>query len=392
MWQGRTRHIERPPIAAVNALAAQLAAKGTDLINLGQAVLGLPPPPAALERVRHYLATQEQHHYSPDPGLPEALEAVARFVERSKALSPVSPANLVLTCGANQAFVNALLTVTDPGDEVVFFGPNYFDHVFAIKLAGCVPVEVPLTVKERRFTVDFDAVEKALTPRTRVLVMVSPGNPTGAVPTRTEVVRMCELTAGHGRWLFSDETYDLLTFPPAVHVSPAELGIHDRVVVLGSFSKTFALAAWRVGYTYGPEDFIEESIKVQDALTVCAPVPSQMAVMGALEDVDSFIAPAVAELQRRRDAMLAVAEACPLLEPVIPDGATFVPCRITTGEDSLPFSQRILKLTGIVTVPGSAFGQYGEGWVRLSYGNQPVERIEEAGERLLVISGRSPGG
>ncbi len=385
MWQGRTRHIERPPIAAVNALAARLAAAGTDLINLGQAVLGLPPPPAAKAQVQSYLKNAREHPYSPDPGLPKALEAVARFVEERKGLSPVSPANLVLTCGANQAFVNALLTVTNPGDEVVFFGPNYFDHVFAIKLAGCVPVEVPLTVKDRRFTVDFDAVEAALTPRTRVLVMVSPGNPTGAVLSRPDVTRLCELTAGHGRWLFSDETYDLLTFPPAVHTSPAQLGIHDRVVVLGSFSKTFALAAWRVGYTLGPEQFIEESIKVQDALTVCAPVPSQMAVMGALEDVDSFVGPALAELQRRRDAMLAAVEVCPHFEPVIPDGATFVPCRITTGEDSLPFSKRILKQAGVITVPGSAFGQYGEGWVRLSYGNQPVARIEEAGRRLNAV-------
>ena len=385
MWQGRTRHIERPPIAAVNALAAELAAEGTDLINLGQAVLGLPPPSSAIAQVRRYLHTAREHPYSPDPGLPEVLEAVAGFVEKRKGLSPVSTANLVLTCGANQAFVNALMTVTDPGDEVVFFGPNYFDHVFAIKLAGCVPVEVPLTVENRRFTVDFDAVEAALTPRTRVLVMVSPGNPTGAVLSRTEVARLCELTAGHGRWLFSDETYDLLTFPPAVHTSPAQLGIHDSIVVLGSFSKTFALAAWRVGYTFGPEQFIEESIKVQDALTVCAPVPSQMAVMGALEDVDGFVVPALAELQRRRDAMLAAVQSCPYLEPVIPDGATFVPCRITTGEDSLPFSKRILKLTGIITVPGSAFGQYGEGWVRLSYGNQPVARIEEAGVRLKAV-------
>lgn len=386
MWQGRTRHIERPPIAAVNTLADELAAKGADLINLGQAVLGLPPPPAAIQRVRSYLDSTREHPYSPDPGLPEALEAVAAFVEKSKGLSPVFPANLVLTCGANQAFVNALLTVTEPGDEVVFFGPNYFDHVFAIKLAGCVPVEVPLVVKDRRFVVNFDAVEAALTPRTRVLVMVSPGNPTGAVLARSEVARLSELTAGHGRWLFSDETYDLLTFPPAVHTSPAQLGIHDRIVVLGSFSKTFALAAWRIGYTFGPAQFIEESIKVQDALTVCAPVPSQMAVMGALEDVDSFVAPARAELQCRRDAMFTVAEACPLLEPVTPDGATFVPCRITTGEDSLPFSKRVLSQAGVITVPGSAFGQYGEGWVRLSYGNQPVARIEEAGQRLQAVT------
>lgn len=386
MWHGRTHRIERPPIAEINAIAARLAVSGADLINLGQAVLGLPPPAAAVAKAAQYATETRLHPYSPDPGLPKALEAVAQFIRNYKRVDWADPAHLTLTCGANQAFVNALLTVTNPGDEVVFFGPNYFDHVFAIKLAGCVPVEVPMPVRDGRFVIDFDAVEAALGPNTRALVMVSPGNPTGAVATEAEVRRLAELTSVNGRWLISDETYDLLVFPPAVHVSPASLGLHDRVIVLGSFSKTFALAAWRTGYTLGPREFIEEAMKVQDAVVVCAPVPSQMAVMGALENVEGFIEPALAELVLRRDAMLAAATASPLLEPVIPDGATFVCCRINGWESSLAFSRMLVEETGIVTVPGSAFGEHGEGWVRLSFGNQPVERIHEAGKRLLSLS------
>jgi len=382
MWHGRTNRIERPPIADINAIAARLAASGTDLINLGQALLGLPPPPSAVAMAVEYATKQRVHPYSPDPGLPEVLHAVARFIREHKGVDFAGPEHLTLTCGANQAFVNALLTVTNPGDEVVFFGPNYFDHLFAIKLAGCKPVEVPMPVRDGRFVIDFQALEAALTPRTRALIVVSPGNPTGAVVSEGEMGRLSELTAKDGRWLISDETYDLLTFPPAVHVSAGALGLHDRVIVLGSFSKTFGLASWRVGYTLGPPEFIEEAVKVQDAVVVCAPVPSQMAAMGALEEMAAFLAPTLAELVLRRDAMLEVTRGSPFLEPVVPEGATFVFCRLVGWRDSFEFSRKLVEQTGIVTVPGSAFGRYGQGWVRLSFGNQPVARILEAGARL----------
>jgi aspartate/methionine/tyrosine aminotransferase len=381
-WTGRTDAIERPPIAAVNRLAARLAAAGQDQINLGQALLGLPPPAAALDRVRRYLDTATIHGYTPDPGDPEVREAVAAFMRTHKALPGAVADRVMLTCGANQAYVNALLTLTRPGDEVILFGPYYFDHLFAIQLAACTPVVVPLRLEEARYRLDLDAFAAALTPRTRVVGIVSPANPSGSVFPPDEVAALVELCRERGIWVVSDETYDLLTFPPATFVSVAALGDYDRVAVLGSFSKTFALAAWRIGYLYGPEELIEEAVKVQDALVVCAPVPSQMAVLGALEEVDSFRAAAVAELVRRKDALLDALAGCPLLEPVLPDGATFVMARMHAEGSSLEFARRLLNETGIITVPGAAFGPLGEHFIRLSFGNQPVARIAEAGARL----------
>ena len=383
MWEGRTRAIERPPIAAVNRLASALAEDGVDLINLGQAVLGMPPPSGAAAAVRALLDRGEANGYSPDPGLPPVLEAVAAYLREVKRVPDATPDRLMLTCGCNQAFANALLAVTEPGDEVVFLGPGYFDHVFTIRLAGCVPVEVQLDLEGERWTVALDRVIAAMTPRTRALVLVSPANPTGHVLPRSLLQELAAACDERGIWLLSDETYDLLTFPPAEHVTAA--GLLERAVVLGSFSKTLGLAGWRMGYMLGPPALMEEAVKVQDALVVCAPVASQHAVMGALPEAEAFAAKARAELVLRRDVLLDALRRCSSLTPTIPDGATFIMARMEDGQDDVAFAEALLRKAGLVTVPGSAFGPYGAGWLRLSYGNQSQDRLAEAGARLEVF-------
>ncbi len=387
LLNGRSRDLRRPPIADINALAAAERERGKDLIDLGQAVLGLPPPPAALARVQRYLAETPVHVYAPDPGLPEAREAVAEHLRRRKAVTDAQAAEVMLTCGANQAFVNALLTLTRPGDEVITFGPGYFDHDFAIRLAHCVNVEVPLEVqgpngRPTGFRFDIERVAAAVTPRTRVVVLVSPGNPTGAVIAATDRQRLQRLCREHELWLVSDETYDLLTFPPATHESPAATGPRDRTVVLGSFSKVFSLAAWRAGYLFGPASFIEETVKAQDAVVVCAPVPSQQAALGALQEVDAYTAHARETLQRRRDLLLSRLQDHPRLAATRPHGGTFVFARLIDASDDVAFCKELVTRVGIVTVPGSAFGPRGAGWVRLSYGNQPSAILARACDRL----------
>jgi aspartate/methionine/tyrosine aminotransferase len=385
VWHGRTKEIERPPIAEINRIADALAAGGRDLINLGQAILGLPPPESALSRVKAHLENRSVHGYSPDPGLPELRQAKARFLREVKGIASATGGHVMITCGANQAFVNALFTVTVPGDEVIFFGPYYFDHLYAIKLAGCLPVEVPMPLREGRFVLDFDLLEKAVTDRTRAVVLVSPGNPTGAVVSQEQTEQLCRLCGEKGLYLLSDETYDLLTFPPAFHRSPASLDSNDKILVMGSFSKTFGLAGWRVGYLCGSPSLIEETIKVQDTLVVCAPVPSQLAALGALDEVDQYVARAVRELTDRKNALISVLTENPMLDPVEPQGGTSLMARIVDSTDSFVFSKKLVEEAGVVTVPGSAFGPLAEGYVRFSFGNQPVARIREAGERLARL-------
>jgi aspartate/methionine/tyrosine aminotransferase len=389
-WSGRTSALTRPPIARITRLAAERRAEGHDLIDLGQAILGLPPPPAALAAVRAYLETAAPHGYSPDPGVPELRAAIARFAAEHKAIRAVDPETVMVTCGANQAFANVLLAISMPGDEVLTFAPGYFDHDYAIGIAGCRPIELPMPERERRFHFDLGEVERAIGPRTRAVVLVSPGNPTAAVAGEPFVRALCELCERRGLWLLSDETYDLLTFAPRTHCSPASVSRYERIVVLGSFSKIFAMAGWRVGYFFGSQELFEQAFKVQDALVVCAPVPSQLAVLGAIGSIEPYLNAARIELERRRDALLAALESAPWLEAMVPDGATFtlgriVPRRGEPTPDDVALCEQLLLEAGIVAVPGSSFGPRGKGYVRLSFGNQPVSRIEQAGARLARV-------
>jgi len=381
-WTGRTTSWVRPPIAIVTALAAQMRSEGADLIDLGQAILGLPPPRAAMDGVRAFLDEPGPHPYSPDPGLPELRDAIAQMLRSHKHIAHATDGGVMVTCGANQAFANALLTVTQPGDEIITFDPGYFDHGYTIRMAGCTEVPVPLAIEGNRYAFDLDAVVAAMTNKTRAVVLVSPGNPTGAVAPRAFVEQLCDVCRTRGVWLLSDETYDFLTFDPAVHTSPAAVADDDRIVVIGTFSKIFGMAGWRIGYFHGSARLMEEAFKVQDALVVCAPVASQRAVLSALSEMDAYLLETRAELRARRDALLDSLDGWSAARPTIPAGATFLLARLTDNVDDVAFCQRILRDTGVVTVPGSAFGKQGRGTVRLSFGNQPVERIREAGARL----------
>ncbi|MDX9722753.1 MAG: pyridoxal phosphate-dependent aminotransferase [Myxococcota bacterium] len=381
VFPARTRALAEPPIAALNARAAELSAEGRELINLGQAVLGISPPPSALDAVRRYLQ-QAVHGYSPDPGLQSVRERVARHLREVKGIRSASAEELILTCGANQAFVNALFTVTNPGDEVILFGPHYFDHVYAIRLAGCVDVEVALRRRGRGFELDLEAIEAAIGEKTRCISLVSPANPAGMVVSEKQLEALCALCEQHGLWLLSDETYDLLCFEPHQHCCPASLGLCSRVLTVGSFSKTFALAAWRVGYLHGDVEVMREALKVQDALVVCAPVPGQLAVEAALDDAKDFAAQARQVLLERLGIISAGFGGHPDFELLEAQGASFLLARLRCTEDDVAYSHALLDRVGLILVPGSAFGEYGRGYLRIAFGNVPSQALELACERI----------
>ena len=384
-WTGRTTSWVRPPIALVTKLAAELRAKDADLIDLGQAVLGLPPPVEALEGARAYLDQPGPHPYSPDPGLPELRDAIAQMLREHKDIEQAGGERVMVTCGANQAFANALVAITQPGDEVITFGPGYFDHGYTIRMAGCSEVEVPLSVDDDRYGFELEAVISAMTSRTRAVALVSPGNPTGAVAPRPFVEALCQACRDRGVWLLSDETYDFLTFEPENHTSPAAVSSYERIVTIGTFSKIFGMAGWRLGYYHGSTQLMEESFKVQDALVVCAPVISQRAVLAALPHLESYLAGVRAELRARRDALLEALDGWNHVKPRVPQGATFLLASLGEQTDDVAVCQRLLREAGVVSVPGSAFGSRGRGSIRLSFGNQPVDRIREAGRRLRSV-------
>lgn len=383
-WTGRTSQLTRPPIANVNALAARLKAEGQDLVDLGQAIVGLQPPQAALDAVRSWLEVDRPHSYSPDPGLAELRDALASHLRARKSVPCEGGEQVMVTCGANQAFANVLFAVSNPGDEVITFGPGYFDHDYTIAMAGCTKVEVPLAIQGDRFAFDIDVVRNAITPATRCVVLISPGNPTGAVAPDAFVRELCDLCRSKGLWLISDETYDLLTFPQVTHVSPAAVSDYERIAVLGSFSKVFAMAGWRIGYLAGSRQLVDEAFKVQDAFVICAPVPGQIAVLHALDSLDRYVAQMREEMVARRAQLLDALKTWGRARPLLGEGATFLLARIDGVDDDVAGCEEMVRQAGVVAVPGSAFGPRGKGLVRFSFGNQTVDRIREAGRRLTA--------
>ncbi len=401
VWYGRTRAITRPPIVQMRALAEELSVRGRDILDLGQAVVAVEPPVG----VREALAGAHPvplYRYTPDPGLPELREALAEWFQGCMGASNAGPEHVLVTCGANQAFANLLFALTRPGDKVVLLGPSYFDHDYVVLLAGCRLILVPLVIREGYYQPWLRGIERELAAGARVVVLVNPSNPTGATFPREQVEALVELCIDWKAWLVADETYAELVYEPYEHASAAQWVHGGRVAVVGSFSKTYALAGLRVGWLFGPEVLVQETVKVQDAFVVCAPVPSQYAALAALRARTGYLPALRKELARRRRALLEALEGWPLGTAMPSQGATFVFVRLEEeamraagygrlideeGPDDVAFCGELLRRTGLLAVPGSAFGPHGRGFLRLSFGNQPAEVLARVGDRLAGMCG-----
>jgi aspartate/methionine/tyrosine aminotransferase len=291
---------------------------------------------------------------------------------------------IVVTAGANLAFAEVLPALVDPEDEVLLLSPYYLNHGMAIELAGACAVEVALD-QARGFAVDFAALERALTARSRALVVVNPSNPIGSVIGRSEMERLLAFAAAHDLWLVSDETYEDFVFaPPAdAWASAASVpGHQERVVVLGSFSKSAGLSGWRVGWIAGPATLMHEVMKAHDTMIICAPVAGQRGALASLRGGRAWLEPLRAELAARRRAVLEFLTHSATLEAAeaASRGAMFVLVRPRGRPlaDSTRTALEIVRTTGVALVPGAAFGRCGEGWLRLSFAGASTTVLEEA--------------
>lgn len=376
----RARSLVFPPFDILNQKAAALRDAGHAVLSLGQAVPGFPPPPAALEAARQALADPDVHRYSADAGLPSLREALCDRL-RTHLDVAVSPDDVVITAGGNQAFMLAALTLLDPGDDAVLAAPYFVNHEMAIRAAGAVPIEAPLP-EGSGFRANWREIEPYLTTRTRALVLCSPSNPTGAVTPGDELERIVSECAARGITVISDETYLHFVFDDQYRSAASIRGWKDNVVVVGTFSKSFAMTGWRVGYLMADSRLCEQAIKIQDAMIICAPVISQKAVEAAIRDDWNYITRFHGELQNRRTALRAGIARISALHWQPTSGGFFAFVRIPAGTGSEALASEILDRAHVVTIPGAAFGRCGEGFLRLSYGAVGVNELAEACDRL----------
>jgi aspartate/methionine/tyrosine aminotransferase len=376
----RARTLVSPPFDLLNQKAAALRQSGHRVISLGQAVPGFPPPPTALEAAHRALTDPNVHRYSADAGLLSLREGFCGCLGEHLHVA-ATPDEVIVTAGGNQAFMLAALTVLDPGDEVVLAAPYFVNHEMAIRAAGAVPIEAPVR-EGSGFRTHWSDIEPHLTPRTRAIVLCTPSNPTGAVIPRDQLERIMRELSARGITLICDETYLHFVFD-GVHNSAASFaGWQENVIVVGTFSKSFAMTGWRVGFLIADRRVCDEAIKIQDAMIICAPVISQVAIEAAIRDDWNYITRFRDELRKRRATLHAALTRIPAFHWEMTGGGFFAFVRIPDEHDSEALATALLERAHVVTIPGSSFGSCGQGFLRFSYGAVSVEELVEACDRL----------
>ena len=381
----RVRSVAMPPIDALNTRMIQMNAEGGDVISLGQSVPFFGPPPQMLDAVRDAIDNfgPRLHTYGPDAGIPELRHALARKLREFNRVSFDPDTQLLVTPGSNQAFMVAMTTILEPGDEVAIASPYYFNHHMAIELCGGVVREIQLS-EEDGFQMTMEDVEEALTERTRAVVIISPNNPTGTVYRAEEIATITRELTERGIYVISDDAYEVFCYDGARHTSVAGLADSvDNVITLGSLSKTFGMTGWRIGYMAASAELCRQALKVQDAMAICAPIISQVAATAALEQMPEYPLSMIDELDERRRILEATLDGVSALHWSKTDGALFAMVRADVAGGDRELAWELLDRAEVLTVPGSAFGRQWEGFLRISYGCSPRDRYEEALSRLV---------
>jgi aminotransferase len=381
----RILEIELPPFDPLNVRAAQLRAAGHEVISLGQALPFYPPPASVLRAAQAALERPDVHGYTTDPGRPGLRRVLAERL-RDAAGIECGPDDLMITAGANHAFTTALTTLVSAGDEVVLPAPYFTNHQMAVQAAGALAIEAPVADRDT-YSVTWNDIAPALTDRTRAVVLCNPSNPTGARVNADAGTRIVTELAARDILVLSDETYMHFVYDGNHWSAASVAGWRRNVVVIGTFSKSFAMMGWRVGYLLADAPVCTQATKVQDAMIICAPTISQIAAEAAVRDDWNYPLTFHAELLDRRarlsDGLAPIANVSWM--PASAGFFAFV--RVDGCADSNQLALDLLEEAHVVTIPGASFGRSGEGCLRLSYGSVHGDGLAKAIERLTRFLG-----
>ena len=392
----RVAGISLPPFDVLNNKAARLRAEGHDVITLGQGVPSFGPPPAAIDAARRALSDPATHLYCADAGVLSLRRALCEKLAAHHGIT-ATPDEVIITAGGNQAFMLAAMTLIDPGDEVILSTPYFVNQEMALRAIGAVPVEAAV-YEAQRFRTRWIDIEPHITSRTRAVVLCTPSNPTGAVIAATELERIVLELRARGIVVFCDETYMHFVYGDGsggsgatgsagpigpISASAASVdGWRENVVVLGTFSKSFGMTGWRLGYLLAGSPVCDQAIKIQDAMVICPPVLAQVVAEAAVRESWNYAFTHHPELLARRQLLAEELAAIPGLHWTPADGGFFAFVRVDGCADSVALSTAILDAVDVVTIPGRTFGECGEGYLRLSYGAANEEALREACRRL----------
>ncbi len=357
-----------------------MAQEFPDIIDLSVGEPDFTPPRHVLEE--GWKATLAgKTHYAPTNGIPELRESLAEKAYKEYGLKYDPNFEVLVTVGGTEAISLALMSLVNPNDEVLIPNPGFVCYEPSVRLAGGIPVPIP-GLEKNMFRPSVDDVTSLITEKSRVIILNYPNNPTGVVLSRDELAALAKIAVERDLVVISDEVYEKIIYDGEKHHCLAALpGMRERTLVVNSFSKTYAMTGLRVGYVYGPKELIAPLWLCHQYLVACVDTFAQYAALAALKGPQNFVRDMVAEFDRRRrftfKRLNEIGFNC-----VFPKGAFYMFPNIKAfGMSSEEFAQFLLKEAHVATVPGSAFGSHGEGYIRISYATA-YEQLEEAFDRI----------
>jgi aspartate/methionine/tyrosine aminotransferase len=375
----RLKSVQTPIIPVIGELIRQ----NPGTISLGQGVVWYPPPPQAAAQLEGFLANPVLNKYQAVYGIPELVGEIERKLEAENRIEVGNGSRVFVTAGGNMAFINVLLSIVDPGDEVILNLPFYFNHEMAIVMASCRPVLVPT---DDRYQLQPRLIEAAITPRTKAVVTVSPNNPTGVVYPESALREVNRICRERGVYHIHDEAYEYFTYGNARHFSPGSIaGSADHTISIFSLSKSYGFASWRIGYEVIPDHLFGAVNKVQDTVLICPPVVSQYAAVGAMQAGGGWCREKLVALSEVRQVALdllgGLGDRCLVPEA---DGAFYFLIRLATGLPSMTVVERLIREHHVAAIPGSVFGMSDGCYLRVSYGALQKETVVEGLGRLVA--------
>ena len=360
-----------------------IAAGRKDVIALGRGDPDFHTPAHIVEAAKAALDANA-HHYTGPTGLPQLREAIAADLRASYGLDYTAD-EIVVTAGVQESIMLCMLALCAPGDEVLITSPRFTTYDTAVHLCGGVPVPVP-TYEKDDFALDVAEIEARITPRTRMFVLVSPNNPTGAVTPPDIIRKIADLAIKHDILIIADEIYAKMIYAPNEHLSIATLpGMKERTITLNGFSKTYAMTGWRVGYLAAPLDFVDKVTEPRHTMSINTCTVSQHAALAALTGPQEPLTEMLADYAARRDWLMPALTAAGFTYGH-PGGAFYIYTNISsTGMPAPEFCERLLRETGVMLFPGTMFGDDSTDYIRISY-LQPLPMIQEAMRRITAFA------
>jgi aminotransferase len=361
----------------------RLATEGKDIISLGPGEPDFDTPKHIIDFACEKL-NEGYTHYSSPAGRTSLKKAIMKKLKKDNKIK-VNPEEIIVTCGSQEALFLATLALIDPGEKVLVPDPGFLAYIPMVETVTGVPVSVQM-LEQDGFEFNPDTIKKLVDKRTRILLINSPNNPTGRMLKKKTLEELADIAVDHDLIVFSDEAYEKLVYDKNKHISIGSLnGMKDHVVTFQTFSKSYAMPGWRVGYAAGPKDIIKCMTRMHIYCGLCSPTISQLAAVEALEGDQKCVKEMRNEYDRRRKLIIKRLKEIPKISCLNPEGAFYAFPNIKMLKmKSTEVVQFFLKKAKVLTVPGTEFGKYGEGYIRMSYATA-YEKVEEALNRIEKV-------